>query len=98
MKDLLKSQCVSGDDKNKLMKWIPVFFTQLWRAFRTSIKIFASENYLRYSASLSYYTIFSLAPLLIITISLFGYFFGRQAMEGRILSEIRLQVGDVAAM
>ncbi|MBO9201884.1 MULTISPECIES: YihY/virulence factor BrkB family protein [Niastella] len=80
------------------MKWIQNFFTQLWVTFRTTLKTFIAENYLRYSASLSYYTIFSLAPLLIITISLFGYFFGKQAMEGRIFSEIRSQVGDVAAM
>jgi membrane protein len=57
-----------------------------------------AQNYIRYSASLSYYTIFSLAPLLIITISLCGYFFGKQAMEGRIFSEIHTLVGDVAAM
>jgi len=80
------------------MKWIPNFFVRLWVTFRTTIKTFIAENYLRYSASLSYYTIFALAPLLIITISLFGYFFGRQAMEGKIFSEIRSQVGDVAAM
>jgi membrane protein len=80
------------------MKLIAVFFSQLWGAFRSTLKTFASENYLRYSASLSYYTIFSLAPLIIITISLFGYFFGRQAMAGRIFSEIRSQVGDGAAM
>src|SRR5687768_4412427 len=101
MKDLLKSLCVcqlSVAGKNKIMKWIQVFFAQLWGAFRATLKTFIAENYLRLSASLSYYTIFSLAPLLIITISLFGYFFGRQAMEGRIFSEIRTQVGDVAAM
>lgn len=80
------------------MKWIPNFLSQLWVTFRTTLKTFVAENYLRYSASLSYYTIFSLAPLLIITISLFGYFFGRQAMEGKIFSELRTQVGDVAAM
>lgn len=97
MKDL-KKLFVSSDVKNGLMKWIPAFFKQLWKAFRATLKTFSSENYLRYSASLSYYTIFSLAPLLIITISLFGYFFGKQAMEGRIFTEIRLQVGDVAAM
>lgn len=74
------------------------FLGRLWVTFRTTIKTFISENYLRYSASLSYYTIFSLAPLIIITISLFGYLFGRQAMEGRIYAEIRSQVGDVAAM
>ncbi len=80
------------------MKWIHNFFVQLWVTFRTTLKTFIAENCLRYSASLSYYTIFSLAPLLIITISLLGYFFGRQAMEGRIFSEIRTQVGDVAAL
>ena len=80
------------------MKRIPIFFSQLWGAFRATLKTFIAENYLRLSASLSYYTIFSLAPLLIITISLFGYLFGRQAMEGKIFSEIRTQVGDVAAM
>lgn len=74
------------------------FLARLWVTFRTTLKTFIAENCLRYSASLSYYTIFSLAPLIIITISLFGYLFGRQAMEGRIYSEIRSQVGDVAAM
>lgn len=80
------------------MKRIPTFFTQLWITFRTALKTFIAENYIRYSASLSYYAIFSLAPLLIITISLCGYFFGRQAMEGKIFSEIRTIVGDVVAM
>lgn len=80
------------------MKRIPNFFAQLWITFRTTLKTFIAENYIHYSASLSYYTIFSVAPLLIITISLCGYFFGRQAMEGKIFSEIHAQVGDVAAM
>jgi membrane protein len=57
-----------------------------------------SENYFRLSASLSYYTIFSLAPLLLITISLFGFFFGRQAMEGKVFSEMRKYIGDAAAI
>jgi len=80
------------------MKWISNFFTQIWTAFRITLKTFIAEKYLRFSASLSYYTIFSLAPLLIITISLLGFFFGKQAIEGKIFSEIRTQVGDVAAM
>ncbi len=80
------------------MKWFTDFFTQLWITFRTTLKTFIAGNYIRYSASLSYYTIFSLAPLLIITISLSGYFFGRQAMEGKIFSEIRSLAGDDAAI
>lgn len=79
------------------MKWIPKFFGRLWITFKTSLKIFTGENNFRYSAAFSFYTIFSLAPLLIITISVCGYFFGKQAMEGKIFSEIRSLVGDVAA-
>ncbi|MDP4265458.1 MAG: YihY/virulence factor BrkB family protein [Bacteroidota bacterium] len=80
------------------MKWISSFFTELWITFRTALKTFIAENYIRYSASLSFFTIFSLAPLLIITISLSGFFFGRQAIEGKIFLEIRNLIGDVAAM
>ena len=80
------------------MKWLSGFFTQLWNTFRLTLKTFVSENYFRYGASLSYYTIFSLAPLLIITISLCGYFFGKQAMEGDLFTEIRKLVGDKVAM
>jgi len=54
------------------MKRVPIFFVQLWRATKAALKTFIAENYFRYSASLSYYTIFSLTPLLIITISLFS--------------------------
>lgn len=81
-----------------LMKWIRSFLVQLWVTLRTALKTFISQNYLRYSASLSFYTMFSLAPLLIITISLCGYFFGAEAMEGKIFSEIRVLVGDDVAM
>lgn len=80
------------------MKGISIFFSQVWTTFRAAVKTFIAGNYIRYSASLSYYTIFSLAPLLIITISLCGYLFGRQAMEGKIFSEIHTLVGDAAAM
>jgi membrane protein len=79
------------------MKKISNFFAQLWTALKAAFKTFRAENYLRYSASLSYYTIFSIAPLLIITISLCGFFFGKQAMEGKIFSEIHVIVGDAVA-
>ena len=80
------------------MKWPSNFLARLWTTLKTTAKIFTAGNYFRYSAALSYYTIFSLAPLLIITISLCGYFFGREAMEGKIFSEIRTIVGDIVAM
>src|SRR5438552_7045073 len=80
------------------MKSPASFFTQLWTTFKAALKTFVDEYYIRFSASLSYYTIFSLAPLLIVTISLCGYFFGRQAIEGKIFFELRELIGDIAAL
>ncbi len=59
---------------------------------------FVSGNDLKYSASLSYYTIFSLPPLLIIIISLCGFFFGPQAARGEIYGQIAHLVGKDAAL
>ena len=48
-------------------------------------------------AALSYYTIFSLAPLLLIVISVAGLFFGADAVRGEIFGELRGLMGDDAA-
>lgn len=53
---------------------------------------------MKLAASLSYYTIFAIAPLLIIIISLVGSLFGRDAVEGRVYTEIRTLVGSEAAL
>lgn len=49
------------------------------------------------SAALAYYTIFALAPMLIIILWLCGLFLGRQAIEGHMFYEIKSFVGDSAA-
>ena len=59
---------------------------------------FANDNILKYSASLAYYTIFSLAPLLIIIISVCGSLFGKDAIEGHIYSQIKGLIGSEAAI
>jgi len=58
---------------------------------------FMNDKGLKLSASLSYYTVFSLAPLLLLIISLAGAFFGREASEGRIFEEINGLIGNEAA-
>lgn len=58
---------------------------------------FMQDKGLKLSASLSYYTIFSMAPMLLLIISLAGFFFGREASEGRIFSEINGLIGNEAA-
>jgi len=58
---------------------------------------FSEDRVLKYSASLSYYTVFSIAPILIIIISVAGIFFGRDAVEGQIAGQISGLVGREAA-
>ncbi len=59
---------------------------------------FVADNAFKLSASLSYYTIYALCPLLIIIISLAGYFFGQKAVEGKIYNQINGLVGSEAAL
>lgn len=49
------------------------------------------------SSSLAYYTIFSLAPLLIIIISLSGLFLGKDAAEGKIYAQLSGFIGPDTA-
>lgn len=58
---------------------------------------FIDDRALKLSAALSYYTIFSLAPLLLLMISLAGVFFGRDAIQGHVFREINGLIGNEAA-
>jgi membrane protein len=59
---------------------------------------FIDDNVLKYSAALAYYTVFSLAPMLIIMITICGVLFGQEAVEGRVYIEIKDLVGSPAAI
>jgi membrane protein len=65
--------------------------------FKAAFFSFINNRALSLSASLAFYTIFSLAPLLLLMISLTGIFFGRDAMQGKVFSEINGMVGNDAA-
>lgn len=58
---------------------------------------FMNDLALKFSASLAYYTIFSIAPLLLLLISLAGVFLGKDAIQGKIFGEINGLVGNEAA-
>ena len=59
---------------------------------------FVEDNGMKLSASLSYYTIFALCPILIVIMSLAGIFFGRDAVHGKIYGQIKGLVGNDAAL
>jgi membrane protein len=51
----------------------------------------------RMGAALAYYTIFSLAPLLVIAIAIAGFVFGAEAVQGQIMGQIQGLIGSESA-
>ena len=74
------------------------FLLSAWLLLKKSGEEFYHDSDLKLGASLSYYTIFSLPPLLIIIISLAGVFFGPEAVKGEIYGQIAHLVGTDAAL
>jgi membrane protein len=70
---------------------------KVWYLLKETYTEFVDDNAMKHSAALSYYTIFSLPPLLIIIISVCGYFFGAEAVRGEIFGQINGLVGNDAA-
>ncbi|MEP7167990.1 MAG: YihY/virulence factor BrkB family protein [Bacteroidota bacterium] len=71
---------------------------KIWYLLKESFSEFINDNVPKLSASLSYFTIFSLPPLLIIIIYLCGIFFGAEAVRGEIFGQINVFVGNDAAL
>jgi membrane protein len=72
--------------------------TKIRYLLKETIRGFIDDNGMKLSAALSYYTFFSLPPLLIIIISLCGYFFGAEAVKGEIFGQINGLVGNDVAI
>lgn len=58
---------------------------------------FYEDDLFSLSAALAYYTVFSLAPILVIIISLVGYLFGETAVKGEIFRELGSLIGTKSA-
>lgn len=73
------------------------FFKTLPKVLLTTFKGFAADKGMKLSASLAYYMIFSLGPLLLLIMSLASIFFGQEAAEGKIFHELNGLLGSSAA-
>lgn len=71
--------------------------TSYWGVLKKSFSCFVEDNAFKLSASLSYYTVFSLGPLILLIISLAGIFYGREATQGEVYHQIHGLVGSAAA-
>ncbi|MBC7827093.1 MAG: YihY/virulence factor BrkB family protein [Chitinophagaceae bacterium] len=73
-------------------------FKGFWRVLKQCFSGFVDDKVMKLSASLAYYTVFSMGPLLIVIIYLCSLFFGREAIEGTIYGQIESFVGSDTAI
>jgi membrane protein len=69
----------------------------LWGVMKQAAVAWWNDNVSRLGASLSYYTLFALAPVLVIAIAIAGFIFGAEAARGEIVGQIRGLVGEEGA-
>lgn len=65
----------------------------LGNVFRRALAAWWNDNVPRMGAALAYYTLFSLAPVLIVAIAIAGLVFGREAVRGEIVGQVQGLVG-----
>jgi membrane protein len=65
--------------------------------FKQTFTEFSRDKVPRLGAALAYYTIFSLAPLLLIVIAIAGIVFGHDAAQGKIFEQLRGVLGSTTA-
>src|SRR5437899_690571 len=70
---------------------------RLFNLLKTSGKGWSEDKATTMAAALSYYTIFSVAPMLLIAVAVAGLAFGERAAQGQIHSQISGLVGDAGA-
>jgi membrane protein len=69
----------------------------VWSLVKESFKQFSDDYAPSMGAALAYYTVFSIAPLLVIAIAVAGFFFGADAARGEIFEQLRGLIGDQGA-
>ncbi len=72
-------------------------FSDVLTVLKSSASEFSSNNSFRHAAALSYYTIFSLPPLLLIVITVASAAYGGEAITGQIYGQIKGLVGADSA-
>ncbi|HTF90887.1 MAG TPA: YihY/virulence factor BrkB family protein [Planctomycetota bacterium] len=72
-------------------------FRGAWSVLKKFVVDFFDHDPFELAAATSYYTLLSLAPLLLIVVGIGSLVFERKAVEGRILEEMRYLIGDQGA-
>jgi membrane protein len=74
-----------------------MFLTNAFQLFKETLKAWSDDYASSMGAALSYYTLFSIAPLLLIVIAIAGLIFGPDAARGEILEQLSDLMGEEGA-
>ena len=92
---------ISGDRQDTVIHHLVRFFRLSPRTigglFWETYDEWLAKDASRLSAALAFYTAFSLAPLLIVSVALAGMVFGAEAMRGHVVWQVRELVGSQGA-
>ncbi|MEQ7801848.1 YihY/virulence factor BrkB family protein [Pedobacter sp. ASV1-7] len=70
----------------------------IWNVIKETFTGFSDHKVTKLSGSLAYYTVFSMAPLLVVIISLCGIFLGQEAAQGEIYKQLAGFMGRQTAL
>jgi len=70
----------------------------VWEILMGTFTGFGNDRGMKLSASLAYYTVFSIAPLLILIISVASIVYGPDAVQGKLFTQIKAIVGNGPAV
>jgi membrane protein len=71
--------------------------TGLWKIARDTVASWLNHNASSLGAALAFYTLFSIAPILVIAMAVAGYVFGPHVAEAHVLEQMRGLLGDAGA-
>lgn len=69
----------------------------IWSVLKKAFSGFSDDKVMKLSASLAYYTVFSIGPMIIVIIYVAGLIYGQEAVQGTIFGQIQGLVGASAA-
>jgi len=73
------------------------FAANAWALIKDTVTGFIDDNALSRGASIAYYTLFSIAPVLLIIVAIAGLVFGRDAAQGAIVGQLSGLMGEQTA-
>ncbi|MGQ7946855.1 YihY/virulence factor BrkB family protein [Flavobacterium sp. WC2509] len=79
------------------MNYYKQYIISLFKVIKNAANCFSEHKVMKMSAALSYTTMFSMGPLLLVILFLSDFFWGKEATEGAIYSQIKSFVGPSSA-